>query len=309
MKECGKCGMFNNAEITETSACPDCGAIYAKVDKQLKRAGHKSQQQRQNEFKAEQKQQARIEKIEKKMPVNDAVTEVAQPTAKNNVSLMPGWACFSLGIIIMLYSLGLFFIYLPLFLVAFVLSIIAMTQSRVSGGIVLLLCTATLPALTWAGLLVTNIGEAVNAVDHNNKTSPSNVSLQLRSKEDYRSDSNQICAKNWTKRGELDKRMYDHCMEGQMEGFNKLIALHEYVNQDFYSKTAYPYCLKNWTKREIVDTRMLSHCLNQEVEGIKDVMYYREQYGVEKVNKIADRALSRYSSWRMAAYSVKKAIE
>ncbi len=301
--------MCNHAEITETSACPDCGAIYAKVDAQLKRAGHKSQQQRQKEFKAEQKKQPRIEKIEKKMLVNDVVTEVAQPTAKNNVSLLPGWACFSLGIVIMLYSLGLFFIYLPLFLAAFVLSIIAMTQSRVSGGIVLLLCTATLPALTWAGLLVTNIGEAVNAVDHNNKTSSSNVSLQLKSKGDYRTDSNQICEKNWTKRGELDKRMYDHCMEGQMEGYDKLKTLHEYVDQDFYSETAYPYCSKKWTKRGIVDTRMLSHCLKQEVEGIKNVIYYRKQYGDEQVNKIAGRALSKYGSWNMAAYSVKKAIE
>ena len=132
---------------------------------------------------------------------------------------------------------------------------------------------------------------------------------QLKSKEEYKSDSQQICVKNWTKRGELDRRMYNHCLEGQMDGYDKVKNLHQYADQDFYSNTAYPYCLKNWTKREVVDTRMLAHCLEKEVEGIKDVMYYRKQYGDEAVNKIVGRALSRYGSWNMAAYSVKKAID
>ena len=132
---------------------------------------------------------------------------------------------------------------------------------------------------------------------------------QLKSKAEYKSDSQQICVKNWTKRGELDRRMYNHCMEGQMEGYDKVKDLHQYANQDFYSKTAYPYCLKNWTKRGVVDTRMLAHCLEQEIEGIEDVMYYRKQYGAEQVNKIVGRALSMYGSWNMAAYSVKKAID
>ncbi|RRS07221.1 hypothetical protein EAG18_18370 [Pseudoalteromonas sp. J010] len=132
---------------------------------------------------------------------------------------------------------------------------------------------------------------------------------KLKSKDDYRNDSHQICVKKWTKRNELDRRMYNHCMEGQMEGYEKVKELHLYADQDFYSKTAYPYCIKNWTKRGVVDTRMLAHCLEKEVEGIKDVMYYRKQYGEEQVNKIVGRALSRYGSWNMAAYSVEKAIE
>jgi len=141
------------------------------------------------------------------------------------------------------------------------------------------------------------------------KPSATKVSLELKTKEDYRGDSNNICTKNWTKRGDLDQRMYDYCMEGQMKGYDKLISLHEYADQGFYSEIAYPHCLREWTKRGVVDTRMLSHCLDDEVEGVKDVDYYRKEYNAKQVNKIADRALSKYGSWKMAAYAVKQAIE
>ncbi len=297
MKECSKCGMYNHAEITKTSACPECGAIYSKVDAALKDTNNKSNKH----YKAKQKR-LKADKSTKKIAV-----EAIQSTEKKKLSLLPGWLCFWLGIFSMVYSLGFFFLYLPLFLVAFVLSIIAMTQSRVSAGIVLLICTSALPVLTWAGLLATQISETFNTVE--SKTPPIPISLKLKSKEDYRNGSHQICEKKWTKRGEIDERMYDHCMEGQMEGYHKLKSLHKYADQEFYSKIAYPYCLKNWDKRGIVDTRMLSYCLDQEVEGMQDVVYYRKQYDAEQVNKIADRALSKYGSWKMASYSLKKATE
>jgi hypothetical protein len=38
-------------------------------------------------------------------------------------------------------------------------------------------------------------------------------------------------------------------------------------------------------------------------------MYYRKQYDEAQVNRIVGRALSRYGSWNMAAYEVKKATE
>ncbi len=132
---------------------------------------------------------------------------------------------------------------------------------------------------------------------------------KLKSENEFQRDSQQICTQKWTKRGELDKRMYDHCMEGQMDGYEELKQLHQYADQDFYSETAFPYCSAKWTKRGVSDARMMAHCLNQEVEGIKDVMYYRKQYGESKVNEIAGRALAQFKSWNMAAYKVKQYFE
>lgn len=133
--------------------------------------------------------------------------------------------------------------------------------------------------------------------------------LVLKPKSKYKSDAKILCTKDWTKRGQLDQRMFDHCMEGQMEGYEKVKELHGYIDQKFYSDTAYPYCTKRWTKRDIVNSRMLAHCLEQEVEGIQDVMFYRKQYGEDKVNQIVGRALGRYGSWNMAAYTVERAFE
>lgn len=131
----------------------------------------------------------------------------------------------------------------------------------------------------------------------------------LKTEEQYRQDSHRICSEEWTKRGELDRRMYNYCMEQQSEAYQELLVLHKYADQAFYADTAFPYCSKEWTKRGITNVRMTVYCLNQEVEGIRDVMYFREQYGESQVNAIVSSALSRFGSWRMAAYQVKRHFE
>lgn len=147
----------------------------------------------------------------------------------------------------------------------------------------------------------------------NRKPTPDNtpdpVIPELKTRAEYYSDSQQICAKNWTKRGELDSRMYNHCLSSQMDGYDKLRNLHGHADETFYSQTSFPYCRDEWTKRGIADTRMMAHCLEQEVEGIRDVMYYREQFGTDAVNFIVGEALNTFNSWRMAAYKVKQRFD
>jgi hypothetical protein len=70
-------------------------------------------------------------------------------------AIIGGWACFGLGILFMLWSLMLFFLYGPFFLVAFVLSIVAMSQRRVVGGISLLMATLLIPTILGAVLFAT----------------------------------------------------------------------------------------------------------------------------------------------------------
>lgn len=62
-------------------------------------------------------------------------------------ALIGGVVCFSLGIVLMFVSLSLFIIYVPLFLAAFVLSIVAMAQCRVAGGVFLLIGTIIIPSI------------------------------------------------------------------------------------------------------------------------------------------------------------------
>jgi len=62
-------------------------------------------------------------------------------------AVIGGWVCFVLGVGAMYLSMWSFVIYGPLFLVAFILSIIAMSQRRVIGGISLLLATLVIPSI------------------------------------------------------------------------------------------------------------------------------------------------------------------
>lgn len=131
----------------------------------------------------------------------------------------------------------------------------------------------------------------------------------LKSEEEYREDSQRICYDEWSTRGELDRRMFNHCMSQQTEAYRDLVHLHQYADQKFYSGTSFPHCSNEWTKRGVTNVRMKVHCLKQEIEGIKDVMYFREQYGESQVNAIVSRALSEFGSWRMVAYQVKRQFE
>jgi len=132
----------------------------------------------------------------------------------------------------------------------------------------------------------------------------------LKSQSEYQSDSEKICAKKWTKRGELDQRMYAYCVGGQMDGYGELkVQVSQYGDHAFFAAVSYPYCSKKWTERGVSNTRMIAHCLDQEIEGWKNVVYFRKQHGEDKVDEIVAEAISDYSSWNMAAYKVENHFE
>lgn len=83
-------------------------------------------------------------------PVPQTVSPVVAKPIQTNVrqgAVIGGWVCFALGVILMIVTMWSFIIYAPLFFVAFVLSIVAMAQRRIFGGILLLLATVIVPVL------------------------------------------------------------------------------------------------------------------------------------------------------------------
>lgn len=64
-------------------------------------------------------------------------------------AIVGGWICFFLGVGVMFASLWAFWFYVPLLLVAFILSVAAMSQRRVLGGVILLLTTLAVPPVEW----------------------------------------------------------------------------------------------------------------------------------------------------------------
>lgn len=91
-----------------------------------------------------------------------AAPAVVQTNVKQG-ALIGGIACFAIGIILMFLSMWSFIIYGPLFLVAFILSIVAMAQRRVLGGILLLLATLVVPTILGLYLFATRTTEALTA--------------------------------------------------------------------------------------------------------------------------------------------------
>lgn len=88
------------------------------------------------------------------LAVNIPQKEPTVVTVKHEVTtnvkqgaVIGGWVCFAIGVGAMYFSMWSFLIYGPLFLVAFILSIIAMSQRRVIGGVALLLATLVVPTI------------------------------------------------------------------------------------------------------------------------------------------------------------------
>jgi hypothetical protein len=70
------------------------------------------------------------------------------PPSLRQGSILGGWICFGLGIIVLFVSTYLFFLYVPLFLASFILSVIAIAQRNILNGVCLLLLTIIAPWFT-----------------------------------------------------------------------------------------------------------------------------------------------------------------
>lgn len=79
-------------------------------------------------------------------PHNTAPNTEVKTNVKQG-ALIGAFVCFTIGVVLMFFSLWTFIIYSPLFLAAFILSIVAMAQKRIAGGISALLLTLIVPPL------------------------------------------------------------------------------------------------------------------------------------------------------------------
>lgn len=84
---------------------------------------------------------------------------------KTNVkqgALIGATVCLIIGLVMMYFSLLTFIVYVPIFIAAFTLSIVAMAQKRVISGIALLLLTLIVPPLMFFGLGAVRSQQALN---------------------------------------------------------------------------------------------------------------------------------------------------
>lgn len=75
-----------------------------------------------------------------------------KPVEQKQGAVVGGWVCIALGTALMFWTLLSFLLYLPLFLAAFVLGIVAIAQRRLGHGIPILLLSVVIPLLIGLGL-------------------------------------------------------------------------------------------------------------------------------------------------------------
>ena len=118
----------------ETVACPSCQKNI-RVPKSAQQTPHVQRQAT----------QARSPQTPRTAP--QPPTEQEVNTNVKQGALIGGCVCFVLGILFMCITLWSVLFYAPLFFAAFVLSIVAMAQRRVAGGVLLLLGTVIIPPI------------------------------------------------------------------------------------------------------------------------------------------------------------------
>ena len=79
-------------------------------------------------------------------------------------AIIGGWACFALGVIILLAFSWPFYIHFALFVVAVILSIEALSQHKIISGLSLLLTTLLLPTFLGFGLLFLQLNKDVETL-------------------------------------------------------------------------------------------------------------------------------------------------
>lgn len=84
-------------------------------------------------------------------PAQQRVMKEVKTNVKQG-ALIGGYVCFLLGVIFMCLTLWSVIFYAPLFFVAFILSIVAMAQKRIAGGVLLLLATLIIPPLGFVAI-------------------------------------------------------------------------------------------------------------------------------------------------------------
>jgi hypothetical protein len=91
--------------------------------------------------------------------------ENSKNASRKQGAVIGGWICLLLGALAMLWSLFSFFIYLPLFLAAFVLGIVAIAQRRLANGIPILLLSVLIPIVLAVSLGAFRTVAALNEVN------------------------------------------------------------------------------------------------------------------------------------------------
>lgn len=124
----------------------------------------------------------------------------------------------------------------------------------------------------------------------------------------------EYCSDEWTKRGVLDKNMFDYCMERQREGYNEALDLYARYSSGADSipeiNQLLAYADEEWGsgRRGEYQFNMVAHEFERQIEGYLDVKYLIDTGKVSdsKLSSCKEKWLRSEPNWNMVAYCIEK---
>jgi len=113
-----------------------------------------------------------------------------------------------------------------------------------------------------------------------------------------------LCKDQWTKRGVLNERMYNYCMNKAEKGYQKALYIYNEFKTEKWIDDVAKHSYDQWTKRGNIDYNMFAYEMNTQKEGFLDLEYEIQQgnFTESEVKKCTNKW---YPQFRMIVYCLK----
>ncbi len=92
----------------------------------------------------------------------------------------------------------------------------------------------------------------------------------------------QYCKEEWTKRGKLDRDMYDYCVQQEQDGYAEAQILIKKYDQQPWIQAAIDFSVGEWTMKGARQDQMVNYTLSQITDGWEDLIYASKQSNFDK---------------------------
>lgn len=103
---------------------------------------------------------------------------------------------------------------------------------------------------------------------------------------------NERCKNDHTKRGVLDKEMYEYCMEREHEAYLNFISKANQYKENNWIQSAIDFVIEKNTKRGVRDDSQVNYRLDSITEGFENI-----KYAMKQQNSNNSKMESCYSHW------------
>jgi hypothetical protein len=113
-----------------------------------------------------------------------------------------------------------------------------------------------------------------------------------------------LCKDEWTKRGELDQRMFDYCVRSQQNGYAELVTLANKYDGQNWIRPAIDVAIKEGSKAGAREDEIVAYSLKKITEGWADLEYAKTESNFNK-SKYDSCITQWYPQFDVAAYCYK----